>query len=238
MLHRGILDALHEMMMRGAWETEEDLMREVLKTYPGNFENLYEKDALRIVVAGNKVLNSMGIPEVTIENVLPIPYPESDEYEGLKVESIGKCIDLWEEESQPKRTFRKRSGGTLPVRSFKAPPLRLKRSEDRVFAFGAGDFTMEFRADVESKISGTTTGRINSQDAMLRDYVTIPFGEKSMSLNAAAIIMEKYINNFVPPTVEYAEEVKTMTPLSNEEVETAVKSAIDKIKTISKEKGV
>jgi hypothetical protein len=87
MSNKLLTEALKEIMARGTWETEKELMGEVLKTFPHSFNGLYEVDALRVIDYGNSILNGIGVPAV---------YINPDDIPTLKP-SAGKCVDLWDD---------------------------------------------------------------------------------------------------------------------------------------------
>jgi hypothetical protein len=94
--------ALTKLMDSGVWKTKESLMGDVLQVYPGSFGSLSEADAKIVFNYGNEVLISRGDPIVYVE---PINHLNVDDSITERTESIGRCVDLWRDES-PRRFAR------------------------------------------------------------------------------------------------------------------------------------
>lgn len=112
MSNKLLTEALKEIMARGTWETEKELMGEVLKTFPHSFNGLYEVDALRVIDYGNSILNGIGVPAV---------YINPDDIPTLKP-SAGKCVDLWDDGNKRLRGgFTRRNTGKAAFLTISTP---------------------------------------------------------------------------------------------------------------------
>ena len=91
-----LVRALKELMRRGIWETKDDLMKEVIQIRPSTFGQLTDNDAFRILNRGNDIaLNCGKLPAYLAVS------PISNDEELNRKESIGRCIDLWKDDSVP-----------------------------------------------------------------------------------------------------------------------------------------
>jgi hypothetical protein len=92
---------LTKLMDSGIWESKASLMGDVLQVFPEAFGGLSEIDARMVFNYGNEVLINRGDSIIYIEPINHLNIGNSLE----RTESIGRCVDLWQDED-PRRFTR------------------------------------------------------------------------------------------------------------------------------------